>query len=374
MSEDGSTFEVNIENIIAVEPHPNADRLELATVRGWQCVIPKGQFQVGDLVVYIPIDSILPDELEAKIFGPDSKVKLNKSRVKTIKLRGAISQGLVVKPETVGLSSDANWFNVSIGLNVTKKLGITKYEPPAKELPNGMNVKKQKRLENPNFHKYGGIENFKNYPDLFEEGEQVSVTEKIHGTNFRAGYVPCVANTIWRRVLKFFGRLPEYEFVYGSNNVQLHQKGERGGFYSFTVYGEAVEKYKLRELLKPSEVVYGEIYGAGIQKGYTYGCGPEERKLVIFDLKRSGEFVSSEELSAFCRERELPQPPELYRGPFNKNTILALTLGDSVLASAQKVREGVVVKPIEEEKSYIGRKLLKVISDTYLLGNQTDFH
>lgn len=82
-----STFEVSVVKIDDVIEHPNADRLDLVQIAGWNCVIRKGEYQKGDKVVYIPIDSILPFEIESKLFPPDSKVKLSKSRVKTIKLR-----------------------------------------------------------------------------------------------------------------------------------------------------------------------------------------------------------------------------------------------------------------------------------------------
>lgn len=364
-----TAFKVIIESIVEINSHPNAERLELAIVKGWQCVVQKGAFKKGDLCVYIPIDSILPGKIEEAIFGADSKIKLHKSRVKTIKLRGAISQGLVVKPGLLGLNKP------KADQDVTAALGITKYEPPQAAFNPMSGVRKKKPLENPYFHKYGGIENIKNYPDLFKEGEMVYVTEKIHGTNFRAGYVRSVANTFWRKILKLLGKLPEWEFVFGSNNVQLQQKGEKSNYYGTSVYGGAVETYKLRQVLQPGEVVYGEIYGDGIQKNYSYGCGSGERKLAIFDLKRNDEYVCADEFLSFCEERNLPRVPEIYRGPYQKETIKNLTLGNSVLAPTQKVREGVVVKPLAEEKSYIGRKFLKVISETYLLDDSnTDYH
>ncbi len=70
----------------------------------------------------------------------------------------------------------------------------------------------------------------------------------------------------------------------------------------------------------------------------------------------------------------LESVPEIYRGPFNSDLVKSLTLGPSVLCPSQKVREGVVVKPIEEEACFIGRKMLKVISEKYLDSDQTDYH
>src|ERR1019366_9382616 len=119
-----SELKVTVEKIKSISPIPGADFLELVGVLGWQCVTRKDAFKIGDSVVYIPIDSVLPEKLEAVIFGPDSKVKLSKHRVKTIKLRGAVSQGLVVSRELLNIV----W--TTEGFDLTKILGVTKYEAP----------------------------------------------------------------------------------------------------------------------------------------------------------------------------------------------------------------------------------------------------
>lgn len=364
-----STFKVEVVKVTSVENHPNADRLDLISINDWKCVTAKGNFKAGDEAIYFPIDSILPSQVESRIFGPDSKVKLTNSRVKTIKLRGAISQGLAVTPQTFMDAFHPTEF--TLGSDVTKLLGVTKFEPPVRNVPGvGSSTHKQ---SNPHFRKYTGIENAKNYPKVFQDGEEVVVTEKVHGTNFRAGYVPFYANTILKRIMKFLRLAPQYEFVYGSHNVQLQNRFHRG-YYGKTVgnvYAEAVIKYNLREVLKPGEVVYGEVYGDGIQKGYTYGC-KGQRKLVLFDVMKDGVYLDPIESKKFVEARELQFVPVLYTGPFDKEKILKLRDGDSVMSSSQKVREGVVVKPIKEETAYIGRKVLKYISDAYLLKNQDD--
>jgi RNA ligase (TIGR02306 family) len=363
-----STFKVEAVKIDDVQVHPNADKLELLKINDWQCVSAKGNFKPGDIAIYLPIDSILPAEVETKIFGENAKVKLTNSRVKTIKLRGAISQGLAVTPSVLGLN------NPKIGQDYTSTLKITKYEPVEKgvSLVKGKSTKKQ---SNPHFRKYTSIENAKNYPNIFEDEEQVVVTEKIHGTNARFACVPFHADTVFKRIKQFFGLAPKYEFVYGSHNVQLQSKIIHQGYYGETlgnVYAEAAIKYNLKEILKPGEAVYGEIYGDGIQKGYQYGCAKDERKLVLFDVMVDGQWLDVIEGKKWVESRNLPYVPVLYVGPFIKDKIYALRDGDSVLAPSQKVREGVVVKSIKESPSYIGRKMLKFISDLYLLKNQDD--
>ncbi len=363
-----SSFRVEAVSINDIQIHPNAERLELAVVKGWNCVVQKGRYKPGDLCIYIPIDSVLPADVECKLFPPDSKVKLNGSRVRTIKLRGAISQGLIVDPQALGISK------VKAGDDYAAKLGIIKYEPPVSLSPQSNAQPASKKQCNPNFRKYTSLENAKNYPEVFQAGEQVCVTEKIHGTNFRAGYVPFHADTLWKKLKVLLRVAPKYEFVYGSHNVQLQSKFLWKGFYDKNVYAEAVQGYRLPEILKPGEVLYGEVYGDGVQKGYTYGCRTGERKLIAFDLMKDGHWLDTIAFEKWADERQLPRVPVLYRGPFDLQKIRSLTIGDSLLSATQKVREGVVVKPIQETMTYIGRKVLKFISDEYLLKDQTDFH
>lgn len=353
-----------------INVHPNADRLELASVKGWKTVVPKGMYKKGDKVVYIPIDSILPHEVENVIFPPESKVKLSKSRVRTIKLRGAISQGMVVKLEDLGLS-----YAMKVGTDVADRLKITKHEPVNK--PNMMRgAQRSKKQTNPNFRKFTDINNHKNYPDLFSPGDIVVVTEKIHGTNFRAGWVNTEADTLWKKIKNLFGMLEEYEFVYGSHNVQLQNKLMDG-----SLYGRCCKKYNLEKLLKPGQVIYGEIYGHGIQKGYNYGCKPGEFGLVVFDLKIDDVWQRYDQLQALILDflhNNVDTPiiaNVLYTGWYDFDTIKALTVGNSVLVPEQKVIEGVVIRSGIEEDTYAGRKMLKLISDEYLLNkNNTDFH
>lgn len=362
-----SSFKVEVCKIEEVKAHPNADRLDLVRVKDWWCVSSKGSFNQGDLCVYFPIDSVLPPNVEGAIFGPDSKVKLHNSRIRTIKLRGAISQGLVVQRNVVDLDESS-----PEGDDVTKYLGVTKYEPPIRLGDASNSQSATKKQINPNFRKFGGIENAKNYPNLFEENEEVSVTEKCHGSHFRCGYVPFWANTWWKKLQKFFGFAPKYEFVFGSNNVQLQNRLIYKGYYDKNVYAEAIVKYNLKELLKPGEVLHGEVYGDGIQKNYLYDCKQDERKTIFFDVRINDEWLDTVAFRHWAKERGLPVVPELYRGPFKKEKIIQLKDGPSIICSNQKVREGIVVKPLKEQSCYIGRKLLKFISDEYLLKNQDE--
>ena len=364
-----STLKVEVKAIDEIMPHPNADKLELARFSGWTCVVGKGVYKAGDKVVYFPIDSVLPHDVESKIFPPGSKVKLNNSRVRTIKLRGAISQGLAANPALFGLE------NTPVGTDVTTLLKVTKFEPEIRPGYGNLYVATSKKTTNTNFKKYTDLENVKNYTEVFTPDDFVVATEKIHGTNFRCGYVRRETTNPVLRFLELIGLRSKYEFVYGSRNMQLSVKALDEAPETQNVYARIVNQYELQDTLQDGEVIYGEIYGDKIQKNYNYGCEPGVQKLAVFDLQKDGKYQSVDQLACFLVDSGLPGTPELYRGFYDYEKLKALTLGNSVLAPEQKVREGLVVRPLIEEDVYMRRKILKFISDEYLLDDDnTDFH
>jgi len=363
-----------------VEKHPNADRLDIVRFAGWSIVTQKGNFTSGDRAVYFPIDSVLPSELELELFPPESKIKLSKSRIKTIKIRGAISQGMLVPTNAPSIVSRCG--QVFIGDDITEKLGVTKYEPPIEQAPLGMGVTRATK-KHPYFPEYAKIPHFKNYPTLFEEGEQVVVTEKIHGTNFRAGWVPVDLDTFWKRIkymaLSLVGKAQEWEFVFGSHHVNIADKGYGNGFYPKNVYQEAVENYGLRHKIPMGFVIYGEIYGAGIQGGYSYGLDPGEHRLAIFDVLVANDrgdqsFLDWAGVEHFGTSLLLPLVPVLYKGSYKPEIIDQWVQGESVLSPQQKVREGCVIKPQVEQQCWMGRKFLRAINPEYLLKVETEWH
>lgn len=375
MSEQqASNFRVPVTKILEIGPHSNADKLEIARVFDFSVIVQKGKWKVGDSCIYIPVDSILPNTIESKIFGPDSKIKLNKSRVRQIRIRGLASQGMVTSVDELFKDTFMTIDGLTEGDDLSAQLGITKYEPPAVYDPNQPRVKKERNryYENPYFHQYGGLVNIKWYPDLFTEGQEVVFQEKIHGTNFRCGWLPQEPKTLWQKFLRLIGKFPEYQFCFGSNTVQRQHADKKDSktFYGEDVYYTAVKKYQLEDKLRPNEILYGEIYGAGIQKGYDYGTS--EHKMVVFDVKKladdkkSNQWLTVDQVDEFCRERSLPMVPQLYRGPYNKELAKQHTLGASVLNPSQKVREGIVVRDPKETICYAGKKIFKLISEDYL--------
>jgi len=358
-----SQLKVEICEIKKVDKHPNADRLDLLTVKGWQCIATKGAFKAGDKVVYFPIDSILPPDVEHLLFPPDAKVKLHNSRVRTIKIRGEVSQGLAIHPAELGCST------MSVGADVTVRFGVLKWEPPVKGSPQSNCKPKKKKDINPNFREYTDIQHLKNYPDAFREQQCIVVSEKVHGTNFRAGYVTKHPRNLFQKLaakLRDLFRLkPSYEFVYGSRRVQLQWKKNPKTFYNENIYWKTVEKYNLCQCIDEGVVIYGEIYGDKVQRGYNYGLVNEQR-LVVFDVMLDGKYFDDFDARIYCEERGLPFVPLLYLGSYN-GLDPKLVSGRSHVCPDQKVREGIVIRPCWEEYGHNGRKIFKWVNPDYLL-------
>lgn len=208
-----STFSCPVIVLTTIKPHPNADRLELVEVLGWQVVVGKGEFQKGDKAVYVPIDTIVPNKLATEL----NIIQHLKSgmRVRATRLRGEMSYGFLIR-------CPQDWL---AGGNAAEFYGLTKYEPEEKVCFKGQQVGKKtmrkrswirlikhifwppkgmfsrikqfyERLKFdgnyydfsvPGFFKYTDIENIKNYKNVIDYGnELLVVTEKIHGTNIRS--------------------------------------------------------------------------------------------------------------------------------------------------------------------------------------------
>jgi hypothetical protein len=402
-----SLFKTPLTQILEIYPHSNAERLEIAIVYGFHVVIPKNKYVVGDEIIYVPIDSVLPNNLESKLFPEGSKIKLHNSRVRQIRIRGFASQGMLISKEEISEFTDVSKFSLEDDLS--ESLGIIKYEPPAPEFTPRLKTSRNKPLENPLFHKYNGLENVKWFPNLFTEGELVVVEEKLHGSNCRASMLPTVIpslneffgclnqlktrkgdtktillsslNMLKRIVSGKLGLLPKYEFCYGSNNVELTNRVGYSGFYGEDVYGNVLKGVKAKDKIKEGETIYGELIGQGIQKNYDYGF-KDRHHFVLFDVKKTLDnsehvWLSPKEVRQYAEERGFDVVPVLYEGPFNKEKVYELTKGDSVYCPEQKIREGVVIKSIESYNDKFcpnNRKSLKWISEAYLDKDNSDFH
>ena len=325
-----STLRAEVVRVV-VEPHPNADRLDLVKVKGWQCVSAKGQFKTGDLAIYLPVDSVLPAPLVSEL-GIE---KMYSKRLRTIKLRGYISQGVVMKYSLPPF--DGTMMNpLCEGDDVTNMLGITKYEVP---IPVSMAGKQLP--DDPRFQKYTDIENIKNYPDAMVPGELVIVTEKIHGTNGRAA--------------KIDGKL-----VVGSHRLNLVEA-------EGNLYWRAAKLLGLQDKLRDGEQVCFEVYGHKVQK-LVYGKKPGEIAVGIFDVIKDNRYLDYPEFQGFLAERGLVghAVPLIVMAQWSPDMV-KLADGKSTIAPDQ-IREGVVIKPAKERYSekLQGRCIVKSINDEYL--------
>jgi RNA ligase (TIGR02306 family) len=330
-----STLIVDVAKIKEVKEHPNADRLEIHKIKGWEVIAQKGLYKEGDIVVYCPIDAVLPIELSDAM---EVTKYLSKQRVKTARLRGVYSQGLLI-PTTFLPEGD-----YKIGDDVKDLLGITKYEPPPPPAQfAGTQLKKDDR-----FNRYTDIENIKNFPDVLKEGEQVIISEKIHGSNFRCGWVD------------------EETFLAGSHNCNLKEDPDN-------IYWKIVHKYDLKEKMRGMGVIlYGEVYGPGIQKNFAYD--KKEVELVVFDVSLNGvyyDYYQAQEI--YYGILGLPGVPVLYVGEWEPE-LVNLADGQSTISDTC-IKEGIIIRPlVGRYDGTIGRVILKHISEKYLLKDYGDMH
>lgn len=157
---------------IKLEPHPNADSLSLVMVDDFQCAVRTEDWKDGDLAVYVEPDSIVPDT-------PDFAFLNGNRRIKARRLRGEWPMGLLI-PAPPG---------TNVGDDCMEQLGIEHYEPPIRYSSGGSNLSKADSPENisapKGFYPKYDVHNFRKYSRFFEEGEEVIVTEKLHGASAR---------------------------------------------------------------------------------------------------------------------------------------------------------------------------------------------
>ncbi len=331
-----SSLIVEVCCIDEIVTHPAADKLDILTVKGWNIVEKKGRFSKGQLCVFFPVDSILSVELSDRL---NCTQYLSKQRVKAARLRGFVSCGLVFENE-------GNW---PIGEDVTEHYGIQKYEPPEPGNNGGMGGQNIREIGP--FHHYTNIENWNNFPGVLIEDEEVVVTEKIHGTNWRAGLV-------------------DNEFFVGSHHrtKALDEK---------IVYWEAALRYNVEQVMKerlPQArcwVLFGEVFGRVQDIRYGLGANIELR---VFDITKDGTYLDYDEFESLMKKLELPMVPLIYRGPYNAKLLAQLAEGQAFMG--EHMKEGIVVRPaMERWHSKLHRVILKKINPAYLVrkGNTTEY-
>jgi hypothetical protein len=425
-----STFEVLVRQVDDVRDHPNADRLSLVRILGFEAISAKlengsHRYQVGDPVVYVPEAAVLPEDV-LKQFGFWNNEKnmgllagRAGNRVRAIRLRGILSQGLIFplrQGSFMGVSlqfldrdnhplggenggGGAIARAVTTGDDVAEFLSITKYEPP---IPVGMSGEVAAAVE---FAMDYDIENWQNFPG-FLDNDEVEATEKLHGTCFRICYHPtarhpeifeggCVsvsskglgakglvfkdneanANVLYVRVARELGLTAKVREL----GERLGQRVDLFG----EIFGLTAKVRELGERLGQRVDLFGEIFGAGVQDLHYGSSKPSFR---AFDIALDRVFVGNNTDSvvnkdALFVEMGVERVPVLYRGPWNEAELISHRDGKTSLGG-QNIREGIVVTAVGDQGSrdtpqgHRLRPTLKMVSPDYLTrkGETTEFN
>lgn len=363
-------FVATIREVRAIE---GADNIEQVVVGGWNAITKKGEFKEGDLTVIATTDAVIPEAFSEKM-GVTTYLRKG-GRVRTVKLRGVYSECLIIPTKYIPGYGD----RYQDGDDMMEKFGIVKYEPPVKQiqLASGRKIKYR---DNQNFHIYYKFPNLKNVDGMFTEEDMVQITRKIHGTNARYGIVKKSKLSFWDKVKKLF-RIADawidYEYIYGSHNCEKGSDSQ--GFYSTDVWRTIAEKYNIKEKLWTYSkykgvdcigeglILYGEIYGAGIQKNYEYGL--KDIEFVGFDLKIGGEYLGTDPAAyAIFGVMNLPHVEVLYDGVWNQE-IQDSFVFNNFIEGTKVPHEGIVIKHISGDR----KKVAKVINPDYLIyGEKND--
>ncbi|MFI9821931.1 RNA ligase (ATP) [Streptomyces sp. NPDC052013] len=345
-----STLRVTAE-VLTVHEHPNADALELAQVGLYRAVVAKGAYRTGDAAVYIPEQAVLPAGLIEELGLTGRLAGGNRDRVKAVRLRGELSQGIVCRPKAL---ADVDLARAAKeGTDFAELLGITKWVPPVPPTMNG-------EVESaPELLPWVDIENIQRYPDIFAPGEPVVLTEKLHGSACLLTYVA------------------DEERVYvsskgfGSRSLALKEDPRNLYWRAVRGHGVAEAAAELAGRLGARRVgIFGEVYGAGVQD-LTYGADGRRDTLgyAVFDVSAEVDgrvrWLDSAELLA----GRLPLVPRLYEGPYDSARVLEIASGRETVSGRElHLREGVVIRPAVERHSPVtgGRAVAKAISPGYL--------
>jgi RNA ligase (TIGR02306 family) len=324
----------SIQKILKISVHPNADSLELIKVLGWQVVAKKGEFQEGDLVVYIETDTIVED------IPQYSFLKNKNFRIKPIRLRGEWSEGLILN--LTEFASILLTSQIKEGLEVDDLVKAKHYEKPIPaslsgevkyvNLPYGLSKTDETRGQA--------------FPDLIQElwGVESVISTKMDGSS---------GSFIWK-----YG-----QFDVCSRNQTLKENIKNS-------FWQIAHKHDLQHTLttfNQNIALRGEVCGPGIQKNLM---GFSELTFCLFDIYDidNRRYFNYTERMDFAEEFEIPIAPVLWLGKFNFTMKELEDMAENeVYLANQKPIEGIVVRPIIEMRSVAmnSRLSFKIISKKY---------
>jgi RNA ligase (TIGR02306 family) len=375
-----STFAVKVRKIRLMS-HPDADALDIAIVDDYQSCIRKGDFNDGDLAIYIPESAILPENilracgLWDEVQGKGRCAGEFGNRVHAVRLRGVLSQGVLMRiTDELNTEFKHTFMNVEEARNlqegdeVAEMLGIVKYKP---ELPPFMEGDIMELFDHT---RHFDIESAQQFPNVLQDGEEVVMTEKLHGVFCEVGIVtglndPRLLNGNMFATSKGFAN-DGIVFQNTERNAQdnIYQKTLLKLQNKFKMVAERLHcEYMGEGASLPNVYILGEIFGMGSGQDLHYGL--KDIDFRVFDIYEgpptAGRFLDYDEMIAAC-DGILQIVPLLYRGPFSKDAIIKHRDGVTTFGGAN-VREGGVVKPVIERRDFeLGRVILKFVSPDYL--------
>lgn len=339
---------VTIRTVSEIIPIEGADSIELAKVDGWQCVVKKGEFKAGDSGIFFEIDCLLPklpvfDFLSSrgtkKMFVNGKEIE--GYRLRTIKLRGQLSQGLLLPVTSFDppLSTIDDW---------SEHLGVIKYEAPIPAELAG-----QAKGTFPSFIQKTDQERCQNLTRKIEEwardGVQFEITEKLDGSSM----------TVY---------LNNGEFGVCSRNMDLI---ETEGNTRWRLVRELDLETKLRELGR-NIALQGELIGAGVQGNPYKLAGQEFRIFDVFDIDKSEYLLPDDRISLLeemCIDLDRNHVPVIESASaISGDTAVLLRLAEGKATLADVEREGLVFKATgNTDGAY---RSFKVISNKFLLNEK----
>jgi RNA ligase (TIGR02306 family) len=373
-----SDFKVEVTEVLEVKPIPDADRIEEVKIRGFSVVSQKGLYKPGQAVVYAPESSIIPNWLLEKYSF--NLAGSNKNRVKPIKIRGVLSEGIIIPLTRIGnqwyveLEGDAlppgipkDYVHVKKGQDVAKLYGIEKYVP---EIPTHMagNV-----INSTGFTHNYDVENIKKYNDVLIDGEPVTITSKLHGTQIQIGIYPSEKGSEEGCKLIVASKGISHQGL--SFNIETNPDNVYVRVANKTI--ETINPqywYDQFDEDKTPICIFGEVVGPKIQKGFNYGYSTPS--LEVFDIyigmPNKGSWVPRKELPSYVERMGLKTVPFIYDGPWDYSRLKEWT---NQKVCEGHIDEGIVICADRPFDNY-ERVLLKSISESYLLrkGKTTEYN
>jgi len=331
-----------IRKIDNIEPIAGADAIECAVIGGWKVVVKKNEYAVGDLAVYLEIDSWVPTELApflSKGKEPREFEGIKGERLRTVKLRGQLSQGLLLPLEPTCANIESLLFE---GLDVSEPLGIIKWERPMNAQLAGMAKGNFPSLIPKTDQER--VQNLTNEINAAMEADlEFEVTEKLEGSSMTCYLI-------------------NGEFGVCSRNLDL--KETEGNSFWETARRQGIEE-KMRAIDEHQEfAVQGELIGPGIQ-GNIYKLSKTE--LYVFDVYdiKGGCYLNPKDREAVVARMGLKHVPIIWHNwklaPVD--VIIAQADGSSFLNKNQTC-EGIVFKQVD------GGMTFKAISNKYLMNEK----